>query len=541
MLLLAVCVPAARAQTSARRNIVFILTDDHRYDALGVMGHPLARTPNMDALAKGGAHMRNAFVTTALCSPSRASILTGTYAHTHGVVDNFTPIPPGLPNVGQLLKQAGYQTALMGKWHIGDANDAPQPGFDRWVSFRGQGEYLPRAGATMINVDGQQVPQKGYITDELTDYAIDWLGKTTRDKPFFLYLSHKGVHANFVPAERHKGSLKDVPVPSPATMAPAAAEAGRFPTWVRNQRNSWHGVEYPYHSTLDVAEYYQRYMETLRAVDDSVGRVVEWLKKENLLESTLIVYMGDNGFAFGEHGLIDKRTAFDWSMRVPMLVYAPGLVAPGQQIDRVVANIDIAPTMLDLAGAKAPAHMQGMSMLPVLRDAKAPWRDTLLYEYYWEWSFPQTPTQFALRGERYKYVFTHGVWDVDMFFDLQADPQESRNLIDDPAHAKTIADDAHAVVRDAREDGRAEDSDLSAPRRPAEPAQPGRFAGPAVPEGAHLASQDADEGRAGCPPGRYRSGAARRGRALPRPARHSSATPRRPRTPRRSRAPTSRP
>ncbi len=439
VLLLAVCVPAARAQTPARRNIVFILTDDHRYDALGVMGHPLARTPNMDALAKGGAHMRNAFVTTALCSPSRASILTGTYAHTHGVVDNFTPIPPGLPNVGQLLKQAGYQTALMGKWHIGDANDAPQPGFDRWVSFRGQGEYLPRAGATMINVDGQRVPQKGYITDELTDYAIDWLGKTTRDKPFFLYLSHKGVHANFVPAERHRGSLKDVPVPSPATMAPAAAEAGRFPTWVRNQRNSWHGVEYPYHSTLDVAEYYQRYMETLRAVDDSVGRVVEWLKKENLLESTLIVYMGDNGFAFGEHGLIDKRTAFDWSMRVPMLVYAPGLVAPGQQIDRVVANIDIAPTMLDLAGAKAPAHMQGMSMLPVLRDAKAPWRDTLLYEYYWEWSFPQTPTQFALRGERYKYVFTHGVWDVDMFFDLQADPQESRNLIDDPAQAKTIA------------------------------------------------------------------------------------------------------
>jgi N-acetylglucosamine-6-sulfatase len=439
VLLLAGCVPAALAQTSARRNIVFILTDDHRYDALGVMGHPLARTPNMDALAKGGAHMRNAFVTTALCSPSRASILTGTYAHTHGVVDNFTPIPPGLPNVGQLLKQAGYQTALMGKWHIGDASDAPQPGFDRWVSFRGQGDYLPRAGATMINVDGQRVPQTGYITDELTDYALDWLGRTTRDKPFFLYLSHKGVHANFDPAERHKGSLKDVPVPSPQTIAPAAAEAGRLPTWVRNQRNSWHGVEFPYHSTLDVAEYYRRYMETLRAVDDSVGRVVEWLRKENLLESTLIVYMGDNGFAFGEHGLIDKRTAFDWSMRVPMLVYAPGLVAPGQQIDRVVANIDIAPTMLDLAGAKAPAHMQGMSMLPVLRDAKAPWRDTLLYEYYWEWSFPQTPTQFALRGERYKYVFTHGVWDVDMFFDLQADPQESRNLIDDPAHAKSIA------------------------------------------------------------------------------------------------------
>jgi N-acetylglucosamine-6-sulfatase len=438
LLALCACAPLAQAQARKPRNIVFILTDDHRYDALGVMSHPLARTPNMDTLAKGGAHMRNAFVTTALCSPSRASILTGTYAHTHGVVDNFTPIPPVLPNVGQLLKAAGYQTALVGKWHIGNEDDKPQPGFDRWVSFRGQGEYLPRAGATMLNVDGPRVPQKGYITDELTDYAVQWLEQTSRDTPFFLYLSHKGVHADFVPADRHKGSLKDVPVPSPATMAPEAAVTGRFPTWVRNQRNSWHGVEFPYHSTLDVAEYYRRYMETLRAVDDSVGRVLEWLKKTGQLDNTLVIYMGDNGFAFGEHGLIDKRTAFDWSMRVPMLVYAPGLVTPGQQIDRVVANIDIAPTMLDLAGTARPSHMQGESMLPILRDQKAPWRTSLLYEYYWEWSFPQTPTQFALRGERYKYVFTHGVWDVDMFFDLQADPQESRNLADDPAHQKTI-------------------------------------------------------------------------------------------------------
>ncbi len=432
------CASLAHAQAARPRNIVFILTDDHRYDALGIAGHPLARTPNMDALARGGAHMRNAFVTTALCSPSRASILTGTYAHTHGVVDNFTPIPPTLPNVGQLLKSAGYQTALIGKWHIGNEDDKPQPGFDHWVSFRGQGEYLPRGTSTMLNVDGRRVPQKGYITDELTDYAVNWLSQTSRERPFFLYLSHKGVHADFAPAERHKGSLKDAPVPSPTTMSLEAADAGRFPTWVRNQRNSWHGVEYPYHSTLDVAEYYRRYMETLRAVDDSVGRVVEWLRRENLLDSTMVVYMGDNGFAFGEHGLIDKRTAFDWSMRVPMLVSAPGLVRPGTVIDRVVANIDITPTVLDLAGVEAPAHVQGRSMLPLFRDASAPWREHLLYEYYWEWSFPQTPTQFALRGERFKYVFTHGVWDVDMFFDLQADPQESRNLIDDPAHKATI-------------------------------------------------------------------------------------------------------
>ena len=198
--------------------------------------------------------------------------------------------------------------------------------------------------------------------------------------------------------------------------------------------------------------------------------------------------MGDNGFAFGEHGLIDKRTAFDWSMRVPMLVYAPGLVAPGQQIDRLVANIDIAPTMLDLAGVTRPSHMQGMSMLPLLRDATAPWRDTLLYEYYWEWSFPQTPTQFALRGEQYKYVFTHGVWDVDMLFDLQADPQEAHNSPPSRA-AEDGRGHARPVVRDPREDRRPEDSALHASREPDAPAQPGG-SGAAVPAGTHGTAED---------------------------------------------------
>lgn len=416
------------------RNVVFILSDDHRFDAMSFLGHPFVQTPNMDRMAKGGAHVRNAFVTTALCSPSRASILTGTYAHRHGVVDNFTPIPPGLPNFGQYLQKSRYQTAYIGKWHIGDTTDAPQPGFDRWVSFRGQGQYLPGPKGTMLNVDGRAVPQRGYITDELTNYAVEWLDTTSRDRPFLLYLSHKGVHADFVPAERHAGRYAKARVIAPATMAPEAAVAGNWPTWVRNQRNSWHGVDFPYHSTLDVAEYNKRYLETLLAVDDSIGRVLDWLQARNLLESTLVVYMGDNGFAFGEHGLIDKRTAFDWSMRVPMVVHCPDLIAPGTVIDPIVANIDVAPTLLEAAGLERPAHMDGQSVVPLLRGQTVPWRTSLLYEYYWEYSFPQTPTQFALRGDRYKYVFTHGVWDIDMLFDLQADPGEARNLIDAPEH-----------------------------------------------------------------------------------------------------------
>lgn len=428
---------AARDGTTPR-NVIFILSDDHRYDAMGFLGHPFVQTPNMDRMARGGAHVKNAFVTTSLCSPSRASILTGTYAHRHGVVDNFTAIPPGLPNFGQYMQKARYQTAYIGKWHIGDASDDPQPGFDRWVSFRGQGQYLPGPKGTTLNVDGQHVPQRGYITDELTDYAMDWLQQTSRDRPFMLYLSHKGVHAEFVPAERHAGRYATATVIPPATMAPAAAEAGNWPTWVRNQRNSWHGVDFPYHSTLDVAAYNRRYLETLLAVDDSIGRVLDWLQSQNLLASTMVVYMGDNGFAFGEHGLIDKRTAFEWSMRVPMLVHCPELIAPGTVVEPIVANIDVAPTLLEAAALQRPAHMDGESFLPLLRGQSIPWRESLLYEYYWEYSFPQTPTQFALRGNRYKYVFTHGLWDIDMLFDLERDPAEAFNLVDAPDQQERV-------------------------------------------------------------------------------------------------------
>jgi N-acetylglucosamine-6-sulfatase len=203
---------------------------------------------------------------------------------------------------------------------------------------------------------------------------------------------------------------------------------------VRNQRNSWHGIDFPYHGTLDVAEYYRRYGETLLSVDDSIGRVMDVLAERGWLESTVIVYMGDNGFAFGEHGLIDKRTAYETSMRVPMLMHCPQLFPGGKTVTEVVANLDIAPTLLSAAGLTAPATMVGRDMLPLAQGRRVPWRDALLYEYYWERNFPQTPTTFALRDARYKFIRYHGLWDVDEFFDLEADPAEMRNLIDDRAH-----------------------------------------------------------------------------------------------------------
>lgn len=279
------------------------------------------------------------------------------------------------------------------------------------------------------------MPQKGYITDELTDYAMDFLQNRKKDKPFMLYLSHKGVHADFIPSERDKGRFKDHTFKPPVSMAVDSQKDA--PMWLQNQRNSWHGVEFPYHSQLDIGEYYKRYSETLLGVDTSVGRVLDYLEKEGLLGSTLVVYMGDNGFMFGEHGLIDKRTAYETSMRVPMLAHCPDLIKPGTVVNEVVANIDVAPTFLEVAGLKMPKYMDGKSFLPFLRGQTQPWRTGLLYEYYWERNYPQTPTMHALRTDRYKYIHYHGIWDTDELYDLQEDPNETNNLIHQPAQQST--------------------------------------------------------------------------------------------------------
>jgi N-acetylglucosamine-6-sulfatase len=421
-----------------RRNVIFILTDDHRYDAMGFLkGQPWIQTPVMDRMAVEGAYLKNAFVTTALCSPSRASILTGRYAHAHKIVDNNTAIPPGTSFFPSQLQKAGYKTAFIGKWHMGGESDAPQPGFDKWISFRGQGTYLPSPNG--LNVDGKKVPQKGYITDELTDYALEWIRSIPSTQPYFLYLSHKAVHSEFIPAERHKNKFENEKFTPPPTVAADGEMARNRPMWVQNQRNSWHGVEYPYHSGLDIAEYYKRYAETLLAVDESIGRILDTLRERGELDSTLLIYMGDNGFAFGEHGLIDKRTAYEESMRVPMLARCPELFPGGRVVKDVVANLDIMPTVLEAAGVQnATPRIDGMSFLPLLQGRQARWRDSLLYEYYWERNFPQTPTMHALRTDRYKYIRYHGVWDLDELYDLQEDPHESNNLINESRHAETV-------------------------------------------------------------------------------------------------------
>ncbi|MYC68440.1 MAG: sulfatase [Acidobacteriia bacterium] len=431
-------VVAERAEGAKPRNVVFILSDDHRYDAMSFLDHQFARTPHMDAMAKNGVHLKNAFVGTSLCSPSRASILTGLYTFRHRVIDNQRLVPKGTLFFPQYLQQAGFATAFIGKWHMGAANDSPRPGFDHWVSFRGQGHYLPPSPDYTLNVNGERAKQKGYITDELTDYAIDWLSsQKPSEKPFFLYLSHKAVHANFTPSERHEGSLDDAPFTRPASEADTFENYRGKPRWLRDQRNSWHGVDFPYHSALDVERYYKRYNEALSAVDDSIGRVMGKLEEMGVADETLVIYMGDNGFMFGEHGLIDKRVAYETSIRVPMLMQCPDLFEGGTVVEQVVANIDIAPTVFEAMGIKKPPHMDGQSFLALGQGREIPWRDYFLYVYYWEKNFPHTPTQFALRGDRFKYITYYGLWDTDELYDLQADPGETKNLLHDPAYANT--------------------------------------------------------------------------------------------------------
>jgi len=430
-----------RIPGAKQRNIIFILSDDHRYDAMGFVGHPFLKTPHMDALAKTGVHMKNAFVTTSLCSPSRASILTGQYMHNHRVVDNNSLAPEDTIFFPQYLQRAGYETAFIGKWHMGGSSDAPRPGFDHWVSFRGQGHYLPPKNRRWsLNVNGKHVPQKGYITDELTDYAVDWLDGRSGEKPFCLYLSHKAVHAMFVPAKRHENLYQDAVIPRPATQANTPENYAGKPMWVKNQRNSWHGVDFPYHSDLDINEYFREYCRTLAGVDDSIGRIMAWLKQNQLDKSTLVVYMGDNGFLFGEHGLIDKRNAYEESMRVPMIAHCPELFEGGSVCEGVVANIDIGPTLLEAAGVSKPSQMDGASFLDVAAGKIEPsqWRDGLLYEYYWEYNYPHTPTMFAYRGNRFKFIQYIGIWDTDELYDLQADPLETKNLIRDPKYKKEL-------------------------------------------------------------------------------------------------------
>jgi arylsulfatase A-like enzyme len=408
--------PAWGRLPGKRPNIIFILTDDHRWDCLGAMGHPFLQTPHMDRLAGEGVLFENAFVTTSLCSPSRASFLTGQYASVHGVRNNFCRWDEE-KNITFMahLKGAGYDTAFIGKWHMPGGALPHLPGVDQFVSFTrkdGQGDYYN----CPVYVNHKLAPnRKPYITEELTDYALDFV-QAERTNPFCLYLSHKAVHHDWRPPPHLKGKYDR------ADLSHLAPESDKYNTWTH--LNWIEGTMGDMHTT------YRRYCECLESVDEQVGRLIAALEKQGILDDTVIVYAGDNGYMWGEHRLYAKHFPYEESIRIPYIVRAPGFVdRPGRRAGQMVLNLDLAPTLLDMAGLSAAPAMQGESLLPILAASSAPGREAFVYELFKDFPFSgRMPPHKALRTEQYKFIDWERCRPPELY-DLSTDPREMTNLM----------------------------------------------------------------------------------------------------------------
>ncbi len=434
-----------------RPNVVVILTDDQRWDCLGAADTPYLgiRTPNLDRLAAEGARFRNAFVTTSLCSPSRASMLSGLYARAHRVINNFTDFPAGLPGYPRQLRAAGYETAYIGKFHMGEQSDEKRPGFDYWVTHTGQGQYY----GTTFNIDGRRERKDGYYTTVVTELAVEWLERK-HDRPFLLILGHKAPHGPFVPEDKYRHAFDAPKIEYP----PSAFDLAGKPTWVAERLDTWHGIYGPLYAFRKdfpdrspgglraFGEFVRSYLGTILSVDDSVGAVCRALARTGRLENTLVLFTSDNGFLLGEHGMIDKRTMHEESIRVPLLARWPKRIRPGTVIDAMVLNIDLAPSIVDLCSAPPLPAVHGRSWAPLLDDRpRGDWRTSWYYEYNYEKQFPYTPNVRGVRTAEWKYMhYPHGDGGPDRhkaeLYNLKDDPHETKNRIDDPAAAGKLAE-----------------------------------------------------------------------------------------------------
>lgn len=476
-------------QTEQRQpNIIFIMSDDHAYQAVSAYGGEIGRlapTPNIDRIARNGAIFTNSYVTNSLCGPSRATMLTGQFSHMHGFTKNGQIYNNALWNWPRALGDHGYQTAIFGKWHL---NYSPEgAGFDSWKVLDDQGKYY---NPDVITPDGRQVVE-GYATDLITNYSLEWLEKERDpDKPFALLIHHKAPHRNFMPAIRHIQRYLATEFPVPGNYfdhydgRPAAAaqemtiyedmyeghdlkmtkKVGsselRYDRWpddfgrmTPEQRAQWDARMQTSNDAMNAADLderemalwkYQRYMDqylgTVAAVDDSVGQVLDWLERTGLDENTIVVYTSDQGFYLGEHGWFDKRFMYEESLRTPLLMQYPGHIAPGTRVTAPVQNIDYAPTFLDYAGLGPNDAVQGRSLREVA-EGKTPtdWRKDIYYHYYEYPGFHAVRAHYGVRTGRYKLIRFYGDINVWELYDLKSDPSEMRNRINDPAMQNVIA------------------------------------------------------------------------------------------------------
>jgi arylsulfatase A-like enzyme len=461
-----------------RPNILFIMADDHASQAIGCYGSLINRTPNIDRIAAGGIRFENCFCTNGICAPSRAVILTGKHSHLNGVRDNAVSFDGGQTTFPKLLRAAGYETAIVGKWHL----KSGPTGFDYWNVLPGQGAYYNPDTIEM----GETKRHEGYVTDLLTDWAVDYL-RTGRDpsKPFLLMLHHKAPHRNWQPAERHLSLYDEAVFPEPptlfddyATRSRAAAEQemtiaddmtldsdlklGPAPARLNEaQRLAWeraYGAKREAFERLNpegealvrwkYRRYLQDYLGCIAAVDEGVGRVLDALEELGISEDTLVVYTSDQGFYLGEHGWFDKRFMYEESLRMPLVARLPGRIKAGTVSAEMVQNLDFAPTFLDLAGTGAPAEMQGRSFLPLLRGrGGASWPEAVYYHYYEYPAVHMTKRHYGVRTKRYKLIhFYHDIDDWELY-DLEKDPLELNNVYANPGYATVVRDLKTELVR----------------------------------------------------------------------------------------------
>ena len=467
-------------QDPPRPNILFIFTDDHAFQAISAYGSRLADvapTPNIDRLADEGVRFDRAYVTNSICAPSRAVILTGKHSHVNGVLDNRLPFDGSQPTFPKLLQEAGYETSLIGKWHL----KSEPTGFDYSDRFPGQGHYY---NPDFIR-DGDTMRVEGYATDLATDKAIDWLERRSGDRPFLLMLQHKAPHREWSPALRHLALFDDTDIPEPDNLfddysgrGTAAREQDMsieksmfwgldlklhdhpeksryFEGWrermTAEQLERWDSAYKPkneefYRSELKgealVRWKYQRYLKdylrTIRAVDESVGRMLDYLEEAGLAENTVVVYSSDQGFYLGEHGWFDKRFMYEESFRTPLLVRWPGIAAAGAVNDDLVSNLDFAETFLDIAGVEIPGDMQGRSLVPLLQAGDVEdWRTHLYYHYYEFPGWHSVRRHEGVFDGRYKLIHFYNLDEWELY-DLEEDPAEMGSRYQDAAYTDIV-------------------------------------------------------------------------------------------------------
>lgn len=445
-----------------RPNILFIMSDDHASQAISSYSGRINQTPNIDRIANEGARLDNCFCTNSICAPSRAVILTGKYSHLNGVKTLADKFDARQPHVAKMLQQAGYQTSIIGKWHLGHGGNSDPTGFDYWCILPGQGKYHNPIFYDM-GVEKQYI---GYATDIITDMCIDWLNGRDKDKPFFLMCHHKAPHRPWEPSEKYMNLYEDVDIPEPETLFDdyeTRSDAARLAEMRISHHLTKTDVKQDPPANLQGDEltrwYYQRYIKDylrcIASIDESVGRLLDYLDEEGIADNTIVIYTSDQGFFLGEHGWYDKRFMYEESLRMPFLIRYPKSIKAGTIIKDMVINTDFAPTFLDYAGLDIPDDMQGYSLRPILEGKKVNgWRQAMYYRYWMDRDDHCVAAHYGIRTHRHKLVcyyapgryyngeYPKGTENTDWpqweLFDLENDKYELNNLYYDPNYTDLV-------------------------------------------------------------------------------------------------------